>query len=206
MTKILLVDDHAVARAGMRGLLTTEPGVTILEAEGGGEALEICRRERPALVILDLNLGDSSGLEILRRIVNLGEATRVLVLSMHSEPIYAARSLQAGARGYVSKSAGADEFIAAVRAVSRGERYIERELATHLAVSKFSEKDPLDELTTREVDILRGLGEGKSYTEIASAIGVSYKTIANTSTRIKKKLGVDRTADLIRLSLEKSRQ
>jgi DNA-binding NarL/FixJ family response regulator len=205
MTKILLVDDHAVARAGMRGLLTTEPDVAILEAESGGDALEICRRERPALVILDLNLGDSSGLEVLRRIVNLNEATRVLVLSMHSEPIYAARALQTGARGYVSKSAGADEFVAAVRAVSRGERYIERELATHLAVSKFSEKDPLDELTTREVDILRGLGQGKSYTEIASEIGVSYKTIANTSTRMKRKLGVDRTADLIRLSLEKSR-
>ena len=206
MTKILLVDDHAVARAGMRGLLTTEPDIAILEAENGGEALEIWRRERPALVILDLNLTDSSGLEVLRRIVNLDRAARVLVLSMHSEPIYAARALQAGARGYVSKSAGAEEFVAAVRAVSRGERYIERELAVHLAVSKFSERDPLDELTAREVDILRGLGEGKSYTEIASEIGVSYKTIANTSTRMKKKLGVERTADLIRLSLEKSRQ
>jgi two-component system invasion response regulator UvrY len=206
MSKILLVDDHAVARAGMRGLLTTEPGVAIVEAESGGQALEICRRERPALVVLDLNLGDSSGLEVLRRIVNLDKAIRVLVLSMHSEPIYAARALQAGARGYVSKSAGADEFVTAVRAVLQGGRYIERELATHLAVSKFSEKDPLDELTAREVDILRGLGEGRSYAEIAAGIGVSYKTIANTSTRIKKKLGVDRTADLIRLSLERRRQ
>jgi len=206
MSKILLVDDHAVARAGMRGLLAIEPGIAILEAESGAEALEICRRERPTLVILDLNLGDSSGFEVLRRIVDLDKAIGVLVLSMHSEPIYAARALQAGARGYVSKSAGAGEFVAGVRAVSRGERYLERELATHLAVSKFSEKDPFDELTAREVDILRGLGEGKSYTEIALEIGVAYKTIANTSTRIKKKLGVDRTADLIRLSLEKRRQ
>jgi len=206
MSKILLVDDHAVARAGMRGLLTTEPGVAIVEAETGEKALEICRRERPALVILDLNLGDFSGLEVLRRIVNLDKDIRVLVLSMHSEPVYAARALQAGARGYVSKSAGADEFAAAVRAVLGGERYIERELATHLAVSKFSEKDPLDELTAREVDILRALGEGRSYAEIAAGIGVSYKTIANTSTRIKRKLGVERTADLIRLSLERRRQ
>jgi two-component system, NarL family, invasion response regulator UvrY len=205
MTKILLVDDHAVARAGMRGLLTTEPGVSILEAESGGEAVDVCRRERPALVILDLNLGDSSGLEVLRRIVHLDKSIRVLILSMHSEPIYAARALQAGAWGYVSKSAGAEEFVAAVRAVGRGERYIERELAVHLAVSRFSEKDPLDELTAREADILRGLGEGKSYAEIAAGIGVSYKTIANTSTRIKKKLGVERTADLIRLSLENRR-
>jgi two-component system, NarL family, invasion response regulator UvrY len=206
MSKILLVDDHAVARAGMRGLLATEPSVAIFEAESGSEALEICRRERPALVVLDLNLGDSSGLEVLRRIVNFDKAVRVLVLSMHSEPIYAARALQAGARGYVSKSSGAEEFVAAVRAVSRGERYIEPELATHLAVSKFSEKDPLDELTAREVDILRALGEGQSYAEIAAGIGVSYKTVANTSTRIKKKLGIDRTADLIRLSLERRRE
>lgn len=206
MTKILLVDDHAVARAGMRGLLMTEPGVAIIEAENGDEALEICRRERPGLVILDLNLGGSSGLEVLRRIVRLDKAIHVLILSMHSEPIYAARALQAGAWGYVSKSAGADEFVAAVRAVTRGERYIERELAVHLAVSKFSKNDPLDELTTREADILRGLGEGRSYAEIAAEIGVSYKTIANAGTRIKKKLGVERMADLIRLSIETRRQ
>jgi two-component system, NarL family, invasion response regulator UvrY len=206
MTKILLVDDHAVARAGMRGLLTTEPGVAIVEAASGGEAVDVCRRERPTLVVLDLNLGDLSGLEVLRRIGQVDKAIRVLVLSMHSEPIYAARALQAGAWGYVSKSAGAEEFVAAVRAIVRGERYIERELATQLAVSKFSDKEPLDALTAREADILRGLGEGKSYAEIAAAAGVSYKTIANTSTRMKKKLGVERTADLIRLSLEHRRQ
>ena len=124
---------------------------------------------------------------------------------MHSEAIYAARALQAGALGYVSKSAGAEEFVDAVRQVARGGHYVEREISAELAVGKFSSADPFDRLTTREVDILRLLGEGQSYTQIAAAIGVSYTTIANTSSVIKEKLAVETTADLIRLSIETRR-
>jgi DNA-binding NarL/FixJ family response regulator len=203
--KILLVDDHVVVRAGVRRLLATEVDVLILEAESSQEALDVCRREQPDLVVLDLNLAGSSGLELLRRLVQLDKAARVLVLSMHSEPVYAARALQAGARGYVSKSAGAEEFVDAVRQVGKGGHYIEREIAAELAVGKFSQKDPFEELTTREVDILRLLGEGKSYAQIAAALGVSYKTIANSSSLIRQKLAVETTADLIRLSVENRR-
>jgi two-component system, NarL family, invasion response regulator UvrY len=204
--KILLVDDHVVVRAGVRRLLATEVDVSILEAGSSQEALDICRRERPDLVVLDLNLIGSSGLELLRRLVQLDKAAKVLVLSMHSEPVYAARALQAGARGYISKSAGAEEFVDAVRQVGKGGHYIEREIAAELAVGKFSKADPLDQLTTREIDILRLLGEGKSYTQIAAALGVSYKTVANTSSVIREKLAVQTTADLIRLSVESRRK
>jgi two-component system invasion response regulator UvrY len=204
--KILLVDDHAVVRAGVRRLLATERDVSIREAESSGEALDLYRRERPDLVILDLNLVGSSGLELLRRLVRSDKAANVLVLSMHSEPVYAARSIQAGARGYVSKSAGAEEFISAVRQVGRGDHYIERDISVQLAIGKFSPRDPFDQLTTREVDILRLLGEGQSYAQIASAVGVSYKTIANTSGVLKAKLSVGTTADLIRLSIENRRK
>jgi two-component system invasion response regulator UvrY len=204
--KILLVDDHAVVRAGVRRLLATELDVSILEAESAGAALEMCRRERPDLVVLDLNLTGSSGLELLRRLVQSDKTVKVLILSMHSEPIYAARALQAGARGYVSKSAGADEFISAVRQVGRGGHYVEREIAAELAIGKFSTDDPFSRLTTREIDILRLLGEGQSYTQIAGAVGVSYKTIANASGLIKEKLAVQTTADLIRLSIENRRK
>jgi DNA-binding NarL/FixJ family response regulator len=169
------------------------------------DALEVCRRERPDLIVLDLNLPGSSGLELLRRLVQLDKSTKILVLSMHSEPVFAARALQAGARGYVSKSAAAEEFVEAVRQVGKGSRYIEREIAAELAVGKFSRVDPLDQLTAREIDILRLLGEGKTYTQIAAALGVSYKTIANSSSVIRDKLAVETTADLIRLSIE-SRQ
>jgi two-component system, NarL family, invasion response regulator UvrY len=204
--KILLVDDHVVVRAGVRRLLATEFDVSILEAESGQEALDLCRRERPDLIVLDLNLTGSSGLELLRRLVQLDKTVKILILSMHSEPVYAARALQAGARGYISKSAGADEFVDAVRQVGKGGHYVEREIASALAVGKFSKEDPLDQLTTREIDLLRLLGEGKSYAEIASVLGVSYKTVANSSSMIKQKLAVETTADLIRLSVESRRK
>jgi DNA-binding NarL/FixJ family response regulator len=204
--KILLVDDHVVVRAGVRRLLATEVDVSILEAGSSQEALDICRRERPDLVVLDLNLTGSSGFELLRRLVQLDKAVKVLVLSMHSQPVYAARALQAGARGYISKSAGAEELVDAVRQVGKGGHYIEREIAAELAVAKFSKTDPLDQLTTREIDILRLLGEGKSYTQIAVALGVSYKTVANSSSVIREKLAVETTAELIRLSVESRRK
>jgi two-component system, NarL family, invasion response regulator UvrY len=204
--KILLVDDHAVVRAGVRRLLASEVEVLILEANSSQEALDIYRRERPDLVVLDLNLIGSSGLELIRRLVQLDKSSKILVLSMHSEPVYAARALQVGARGYVSKSASADEFVDAVRQVGKGGRYIEREIAAELAVGRFSKIDPLDQLTAREIDILRLLGEGKSYTQIAAALGVSYKTIANSSSVIREKLAVETTADLIRLSVENRRK
>jgi two-component system invasion response regulator UvrY len=200
--KLLLVDDHAVVRAGVRRLLASEAGISIVEAESGHEAIEVWRRERPTMVILDLNLAGSSGLELLRRLVQMDKAVKILVLSMHSETVYAARALQAGARGYMSKSASAEEFVNAVRQVGNGGHYVERDIAAELAVAKYARKSPLDELTTREIDILRLLGQGKSYAQIAAVVGVSYKTVANASTLMKQKLAVETTADLIRLSIE----
>jgi two-component system, NarL family, invasion response regulator UvrY len=200
--KILLVDDHAVVRAGVRRLLSTEINVSILEAESYQEALDVYRHEQPDLIVLDINLPGSSGLELLRRFILLDKSTKILVLSMHSQAIYADRALQAGARGYVSKSADAAEFIEAVRQVSKGNYYVEREIAAELAVGRFSRIDPLERLTAREVDVLRLLGEGQTYTQIATALGVSYKTVANSSSIIKEKLAVETTADLIRLSVE----
>jgi len=200
--KVLVADDHAVVREGVRRLLALLPGVSVCEASSGREALAVFRSERPGLVVLDLNLNDASGLEILRRLLIEDKSARVLVLSMHTEPIYAARALRAGARGYISKNAPADELAAAVRQVARGEPYVEPEIAEQLAVTQFSAGDPLQQLTTREVDIVRLLGEGKSLEAISETLGVAYKTIANSCSMIKAKLGVERTADLIRLSFE----
>jgi two-component system invasion response regulator UvrY len=200
--KILLVDDHIVVREGLRRVLSEMQGAVILEAATGEEALAIFCKKRPALVILDLNLSGIGGLELLRRLLAENENARIIVFSMHAEPLYAARALRLGARGYVSKSAGADELVTAVRRVVEGGRYVEREIAGELAFAQLSAKDPLQELSTREIEILRLLGEGNSLTEIAQVIGVAYKTIANTCSIIKTKLGVERTADLIRLAME----
>jgi DNA-binding NarL/FixJ family response regulator len=200
--KILLVDDHIVVREGVRRLLAGIGGIELCEAATGDLALALFQKERPDLVLLDLNLAGIGGLEILRRLLALDEKARVVVFSMHAEPIYAARALRLGARGYVSKSAGAEELVTAVKRVAEGGRYVEREIAGELAFTQLSAEDPLQQLTTRELEILRLLGEGNSLTEIAQAIGVAYKTVANTCSIIKSKLGVERTADLIRVSME----
>lgn len=200
--KILLVDDHLVVRAGVRRLLETIPGTEILEAATGPETLASFRNDAPDVVLLDLNLQGVGGLDLLRRLLLEDKKARVIVFSMHAEPIYAARALKIGAKGYVSKSASADELLMAVAKVAEGGHYIEAELAAKLAIGQYSGEDPLHQLTTREVEILRLLGEGKSLTAIADTLGVSYKTIANTCSIIKNKLGVPRTADLIRLSIE----
>jgi two-component system, NarL family, invasion response regulator UvrY len=200
--KILLVDDHIVVREGVRRLLAGIGGIEVREAASGDAALQMFSAERPDLVLLDLNLVGIGGLELLRRLLALDEKVRVVVFSMHAEPIYAARALRLGARGYVSKSAGADELVTAVKRISEGGRYVEQEIASELAFSELSADDPLQRLTTREIEILRLLGEGNSLTEIARSIGVAYKTVANTCSIIKSKLGVERTADLIRVSIE----
>ena len=168
-------------------------------AATGREALAAARAFRPALTILDLNLPGLGGLELLRRMAQIG-AGRILVLSMHAEALYARRSLEAGAHGYVSKNAAPDELMAAVRRVAAGGRYIEAEIAQALALGDGAEA--LDALSPRELEIMRLLAAGASLAEIAEALGASYKTIANTCTLIKSKLGVARTADLVRLAIE----
>jgi two-component system, NarL family, invasion response regulator UvrY len=200
--KLLIVDDHVVVRQGICRLLSSLSGIATYEASSAAEALGLFRVHRPNVVLLDLNLVNSSGFELLRRLLLEDRAVRVLVLSMHAEPVYVAHALKAGARGYVSKSAAADELVTAIRQVAQGGRYIEREIAAQLVFAQYGADDPLHQLSTREVDILRLLGEGKSLAAIAQTLGVTYKTIANSCSAIKGKLGLERTADLIRLTFE----
>jgi two-component system, NarL family, invasion response regulator UvrY len=200
--KILIVDDHAVMRTGLRRLIASDFAAAILEAASGRQAMPIFRRERPDLVILDLNLDGISGLELLRRFLIEDERARILVFSMHTELLYAARALSMGARGYVSKSAPAEELLTAVRRLLEGGRYVEHEIEQELASTQGAPDDPLQRLTHREVEIMRLLGEGKSLNGVAEALGVSYKTAANSCSRIKEKLMCERTGDLIRLAAE----
>lgn len=198
---ILLVDDHALVRAGLKRLLATLDQGEILEAANGQDALTLLRAEKPALVILDLNLPGLGGLELLRRMIQAG-ARAILVLTMHAEPLYAKRALEAGAAGYVTKNASPDELLTAVRRVTAGGRYVEAELAQALAAPGAGGRQTLDNLTARELEIMRLLAKGASLAEIADAVGVGYKTVANNCGQIKSKLGVSRTADLVRLAVE----
>ena len=132
--KILLVDDHVIVRSGLRSLLASVADTQISEAATGREALQRLRQDRPDLVLLDLKLPGIGGLELLRRMLLEDRTARILVLSMHAEPLYAARAMQLGARGYLSKNASAEELLTAVRRVAEDGRYIESEIAQELAL------------------------------------------------------------------------
>lgn len=196
--KILIVDDHAVIRAGLKQLCA-EMNATVLEADSGAAALDLQTSQRPQLTVLDLNMPGLSGLELLRQLLQADAGARVLVFSMHGEAVYAAKALQIGAKGYVSKNASPEELRTALARIASGLTYVEGEIAQALAALPGEQRQQLSE---RDLEILRLLGEGRSFTEIASALGLGYKTVANTATMIKSKLGVARTADLIRLSVE----
>jgi DNA-binding NarL/FixJ family response regulator len=159
------------------------------------------RQERPDLVLLDLNLPGIGGLELLRRMLAEDQSARILVLSMHAEPLYASRAMELGARGYLSKNASAEELLTAVRRIAEGGRYIENEIAQELALQSASPGGGLRDLTDRDIEIMRLLAEGSSLAEIADALGIGYKTVANSCSQIKAKLGVTRTNDLVRLAM-----
>src|SRR6201996_829894 len=199
--KIMLVDDHAIVRTGLRKLLAMVSNAEILEAKTGRESLAIARAHDLDMIVLDLNLPELGGLELLARLRQLGSMP-ILVLSMHSEPIYVTRALEAGAQGYVSKNATPEELLTAIRQVGGGGRYVEQEIAQSLVLDTVVPVASLAHLSPRDLEILRHLAAGKSLGEIAEALGLGYKTIANNCSLIKAKLGVTRTADLLRLALE----
>ena len=200
--KILVIDDHPIVRAGVRRLLAAEPEIEVREATNGREALGIHRELQPTLVILDLNLPGIGGLEVLTRLKAADPDARVLVLSMHDDGIHVTRALRAGAAGYVTKNAPPEELLEAIGRVARGHTYIEREIAEDLVFASVRKSPhPLKDLSSRDLEIMRLLAEGCTLPRIADALGLSYKTAANSCTRIKAKLGAASTADLIRIAI-----
>jgi len=203
---ILIADDHPVVRAGLRRLLAGSPEDRIAEATTGTEVLSLVRTLRPDLVILDINLPGVGGLELLRRLTAADPDIRILVFSMHGEPVYAIQALRAGAQGYISKLAPPEEILDAVRLVAGGSSYVERRLAQELALQAIPERQqtatPLPSITPRDLELLRLVGQGSSLSEMAAATGVSYKTTANKLTLLKARLGVSTTAELVRLAVK----
>lgn len=201
--KVLIVDDHPIVRAGLRRLLAAEPELEISEAAIAKEALNAFKQQRPTLVVLDLNLPGVGGLELITRLKLADPGARVLVLSMHEDHVHVTRALQAGAAGYVSKNAPPDELLEAIRRVAGGQTYVEREIAENLVFAGLrGAAHPLQDLSARDLEILRLLAQGCTLPQIAETVGVSYKTAANNCSRLKLKLGIARTADLIRIAIQ----
>ncbi|PWC76974.1 response regulator transcription factor [Azospirillum sp. TSH64] len=201
---ILLVDDHPIVRAGCQRLLAEAALGRVVEAEDVGSALELWRAERPDVVVLDLNIpGDGGGMAVLRTIRQENPAVPVLIFSMHEDPAIAARALKAGARGYVTKNDAPDSLASAIGTVLAGRIHLDSGLARDLALMSLSPpSDPLAALTQREREILALVGRGMTAAAIAERLGISQKTVANSCTQIKDKLGADSARALIRIAID----
>jgi two-component system invasion response regulator UvrY len=201
--KILLIDDHAVVRAGYRRLLESSPlNIRVFEAGSGEQGYLRYTEQAFDLVVMDLTLPGISGLETIRRIMQRDGMARVLVFSIHDETVFIERALDMGARGYISKSSAAEVLVEAVERVVEGEVYLGPGIAERLVASRHADKcSTLNALSPREFDIFRLLAEGHTVTEIAELLSLSAKTVANYHTQIRAKLNVASGAELARLAI-----
>jgi two-component system, NarL family, invasion response regulator UvrY len=201
--RLLLADDHAIVRAGYRHLLERQERYEVVaEAATADEAYALFRRHSPDVVITDLAMPGSSGLEAIQRILRAEAAARVLVFSMHVSPDFATAALRAGALGYVTKSSPPDVLLRAIDDVVMGRRVLSPDIAQALALARLAERRrPLEDLTPREFDVLCMLVSPASVHDISRRLHLSVKTVNNLHYQIKAKLGVDNDIELTRLAL-----
>lgn len=205
-TKILLVDDHAMFRAGIRALLEAEGRMAVIgEASSGDEAVDRVRELKPDVVVMDLSMPGSNGLEATRRIAALELDTKVLVLTVHAEEEYLVPVVEAGASGYLTKTSADNDLIEAIKVVARGEVYLPPKATTLLLQRyKASESDDsagLHDLSTREQEVLALTAEGYSSREIGKKLFISPKTVDTYRSRIMDKLGLNHRSELVRFAL-----
>jgi DNA-binding NarL/FixJ family response regulator len=191
-TTAVIVDDHAVVRAGTRQLLEREDGIEVVGEVGTvAEAIELARTLVPDLMVVDVELPDGSGVEVVREIVRAGLPVRCLMLSAHDDYIYLSEALAAGAAGYLLKTVAADELVAAVRAVGLGSVVIDKGLSRRLTGRhRQPEERVAATLTAREFDVIRALMRGRSNKEIATELGVGVRTVESYVSAVLTKLGV----------------
>jgi two-component system, NarL family, invasion response regulator UvrY len=201
--RIMLVDDHAVVRAGVRRLLEQDAKFTVVaEAESGERAYQIFGEHLPDVTIIDLSMPGMGGMETIKRIVARYPTAKILVLSMHENVAFASQALKAGAKGYVTKSGLADELANAVEWVVSGQTYLGSELSNKIALQLHNaEGDPMQALSAREFEIFRMLVDGVDLNKIAGTLNISFKTVANYQTTIKQKLGVSSPVEMVRLAI-----
>jgi DNA-binding NarL/FixJ family response regulator len=201
--RVLLVDDHAVVRAGYRLLLQSAPEIEVVaEADSGELACRLNAEHTPDVVVMDLRLPGIGGLEAIRRIVRREPNAKVLVFSMHEDALFVEQALAAGARGYVTKSSAPHVLVAAVKEVAAGGTPLSGNLKERLSLARVRGADSrLEKLSTREFEIFCLLAEGLGSAEIARRLSLSHKTVANYGTEIKSKLEVGTAAELTRLAI-----
>ena len=201
--RILIVDDHPVVVSGCRSLFASDKSVKIEEAADAKAGHRAYVQKRPDVTVIDIKLPDVSGFELMRRIRKDDPEARIIMFSMNDDPAFVVRAVALGAQGYVSKGDDPRMLVNAVRKVAAGDNFISPQLAEAVTFSGASIKaNPTSQMTARELEILRLLGRGDKIVEVASALGISYKTVANTTSLLKQKLGAKNHSDLIRIAVE----
>jgi DNA-binding NarL/FixJ family response regulator len=204
--KVLLADDHALLRKGIRAVLASLPGIEVVaESADGREALSLIESLRPDLAVVDITIPGLNGLEVAVRARSVSPGTKVLILSMHAGEAYVAQALRAGVAGYLLKDAADDDLPMAIKAVSRGDVYlsprISRQVVERYVQSSATQPDPLAGLTTRQREILQLVAEGKSSKEIAVLLDLSVKTVESHRGQIMERLGVHDVTGLVRFAI-----
>lgn len=207
--KVLLVDDHVLFRSGVRALLSDEIGLEVVDEAGDGEeAIEKARKLKPDVMVMDLSMPGTHGLEALRRLAALGSGVRVLVLTMHDPEEYLLPALDAGAAGYLSKTSADDDLVDAIRTVARGDAYLPpggAQLLLHRYKNPSAQSSPVEsrlkDLSAREEEVLALTAEGFSSSEIGKKLFISPKTVDTYRTRIMKKLDFHHRSELVRFAL-----
>ena len=199
---VFLVDDHSVVREGYRRLLERSTGIRVIgEAANAPDAYSEFQRLNPDVVVMDISLPGASGIEAMRHMLARDARAKVLMFSMHEEPIFASRAFQAGALGYVTKASAPEVLVEAVRSVAQGKRYLSQDMAQAIALQSVAGGEAgLDALSNREFEVMRLLVAGDTLATIAEKLQLSYKTVANHQSLIRQKLGVETHAQLIRMA------
>ena len=206
MIKVLLADDHAVVRDGLRVLLEAQSDISVVgDAANGREAIRLVSQRHPDVVVMDIAMPELNGIEATRQIHDASPSTQVLILSMHSTTEHIFRALQAGARGYLLKDSAGTEVVEAVRVVHAGRRYLSHKIASTVLddyISERSRVSPLDNLSPRERQILQLVAEGKSSAEAAAMLFLSPKTVDTYRSRMMQKLGIGDLPSLVKFAIQ----
>ncbi|MET4023671.1 response regulator transcription factor [Bradyrhizobium sp. S3.2.12] len=200
--RILIVDDHPIVVTGCRALFTSDPSVEILEASDAKDGHRAYLQKHPDVTIVDVGLPDLTGFELSRRIRKEDPAAKLVMLSVSEDPAFVVRAVEMGIQGYVSKSDDPRLLAKAIRKVAAGGRFVSPHLAEATFAGAVIKANPLTQMSSRELDILRLLGRGDRISEVASELGLSYKTVANTTSMLKSKLGAKNHSDLVRIAVE----
>ena len=201
--RVLIVDDHPIVVSGCRALLAGEAGTEVFEAADGVSGYAAYFAHFPDVAVIDLNLPGQSGLELSRRILQKQPEARLIIFSMNDDPVFAARAIEAGAKGFIAKNDDPLLFAGAVRRVFEGGVYLHPDMARQIAfLRKGTNASKVADLSPRELEILRLIASGQTMAEIAEALSISYKTVANNCTQLKQKLGARSPMDLMRIAID----